>query len=131
MERLAFHRLSKLQYFALMLLNRKGPLMMSELASIMQVSKQQLTPLVDRLMAQSLVERYPDPQDRRVIRIGCSQAGKDIMDEMKKQNREALATKLSVLPDHELQELDMMILRVREILENVERISALKDIQRG
>lgn len=131
MERLAFDRLSKLQFFALMLLNRKGPLMMSELASVMQVSKQQLTPLVDRLMAQNLVERYPDPQDRRVIRIGCSQAGKDILDEMKKQNREALAAKLSILPDQELQELDMMILRVREILENAERISALKDIQKG
>ncbi len=131
MERLAFHRLSKLQFFALMLLNRKGPLMMSELASVMQVSKQQLTPLVDRLMAQNLVERYPDPQDRRVIRIGCSQAGEDILDEMRKQNREALAAKLSILPDQELQELDMMILRVREILEKAERISALEDIQRG
>lgn len=131
MERLAFHRMSKLQFFALMMLFRKGPLTMSELSAAMQISKQQLTPLIDRMLVEKLGERLADVHDRRVVRIEITQAGRDLMTEMMKQNLDSLALQLSVLPENELIELDTMMIRVRELLEKAERTSHNKDTQRG
>lgn len=131
MERLAVHRMSKLQFFALMMLYRKGPQGMSDLASAMQVSKQQLTPLIDRIFEQKLAERRSDPEDRRVIRIEISQTGKDLIDEMMKQNLHTLADRLTVLPAEELVELDTMMVRVRELLEKAERLSKDEDKRKG
>lgn len=122
MERLAVHRMSKLQFFALMMLFRKGPQTMTELASSMQIAKQQMTPLVDRLLEQKLGERLPDAQDRRVVRIEITEAGKETVAEVMKQNLEALAAKLSVLPEDELIELEAMMLRVRELLEKADGV---------
>ncbi len=131
MERLVFHRMSKQQFFALMMLFRKGPQTMSELSAAMHISKQQMTPLMDRLLEQKLGERFTDSQDRRVIRIDITEAGRELMTEILRQNRDSLAKKLSVLPENELIELDAMMLRVRELLEKADRIAANKDGERG
>ncbi len=131
MERLAVHHMSKLQFFALMLLYRKGPKGMSDLASAMQVSKQQLTPLIDRILEQKLAERQSDPQDRRVVRIEISQGGKELIEDMMKQNLHMLADRLTVLADEELVELDAMMVRVRELLEKADQLSKTEDKRRG
>lgn len=131
MERLAFHRMSKLQFFALMLLYRKGPQTMSQLSQAMQISKQQLTPLVDRLLEQKLGERQADSQDRRIILIEITQAGRDLMAEMMKQNLDALSQRLAVLPQEDLIELETMMLRVRELLEKAEGLAGNDGTQRG
>ena len=131
MERDTPHRMSKLQLFAMMVLFRKGDKTMSELASIMQVSKQQLTPLVDRLFEQKLAERFSDSADRRVVRIEISQSGKTLIEDMMRQNLHTLAERLSVLPDEELVELDSIMLRIRELLEKAERLSNDDENRRG
>lgn len=131
MERLAAHSMSKLQFFTLMMLYRKGPKTMTELASAIQVSKQQLTPLMDRILEQKLVERMPDPKDRRVIRIEISPAGKEAINTMMKHNLYTVAARLTVLPEEELVELDTMMVRVRELLEKAERLSINDDKRKG
>jgi len=131
MERIATDRMSKLQFFALMMLFRKGPQTMTELSSAMQISKQQMTPLVDRLLELEVVRRLADEQDRRIVRIDITEAGRELMSEMKRQNLKALAKKLSVLPECDLIELDTMMLRVRELLEKADTIVGEKEMQKG
>lgn len=131
MERLATHRMSKLQFFTLMMLYRKGPKTMTDLASVIQISKQQLTPLMDRILELNLAERMPDPKDRRVIRIEISQAGKEAIDTMMKQNLQTVAARLTVLSEEELVELDTMMVRVRELLQKAEGLSMNDDQWKG
>jgi len=50
---------------------------MTDLASEVVLTKSGLTALVDRMEAAELIERRPDPEDRRATRIHLTSAGKD------------------------------------------------------
>lgn len=93
---------------------------MTELASEMQISKQQLTPLVDKLINQGLLIKKADEHDRRIVRIEVSEQGREMLKEMFGDIRSDLVEKLSLLPEQELAELDQMLKRMLEILKSVE-----------
>lgn len=56
------------------LLERDGQ-MLSELAAQMHVTAPTITGLTDRLVKRDLIERKPDPSDRRVVRASLTAAG--------------------------------------------------------
>lgn len=53
-----------------------GPLRLSELNSHVLLSQPALSRLVDRLITRGLLERQPDPDDRRSVLIGLTDAGR-------------------------------------------------------
>jgi DNA-binding MarR family transcriptional regulator len=93
---------------------------MSELAHEMMISKQQLTPLVCKLLDQGLLARRADENDRRIVRLEISDQGRKIIAKLIKEGRQDLMKKLSVLPASEMDELERMLKRTLEILKNVE-----------
>ncbi len=113
-------RLSHVQFFAVSLLHLKGSLSMSELAHEMQISKQQLSPLVYRLINQGLLVRKPDENDRRIVRMEVTEQGRKMVEELFEEIKLDLVAKLRTLPGMELDELEQMLKRIQEILENVE-----------
>ena len=52
------------------------PLPLGALADLCSCVKSNITQLVDRLEADSLVERVPDPSDRRTVRAALTPAGR-------------------------------------------------------
>ena len=52
-----------------------------ELAEQMHIRPATLTGLADRLESKSLIRRWPDPTDRRVVRVGLTPAGLALLDE--------------------------------------------------
>ncbi|HMM49718.1 MAG TPA: MarR family transcriptional regulator [Miltoncostaeaceae bacterium] len=52
-----------------------GPLRLADLNEHVLLSQPALSRMVDRLAARGLVERSPDPDDRRSVRIGLTDAG--------------------------------------------------------
>lgn len=113
-------RMGHVQHFAMSLLFRKGSRSMTELATEMQISKQQLTPLVDKLINQGLLVKKADEHDRRIVRIEVSEQGREMLKEMFGDIRSDLVEKLRLLPEQELAELDQMLKRMLEILKSVE-----------
>jgi DNA-binding MarR family transcriptional regulator len=111
--------LSRVQFHAMSHLRRQGPLTISELAGDLQISKQQTTPLICRLIDSGLVARRADEHDRRIVRIEITGAGRDTVEELVAEIKQAFAAKLAVLPEADLDELGQMIRRIREILECV------------
>ena len=107
------------QFYALSFLRRKGPLSISELGHELQVSKQQTTPLINRLINNGLAERKTDEHDRRIVRIGISEAGNAVITELRAEIKRAFAAKLEVLPVAELDELEQIMQRIREIFQKV------------
>ena len=113
-------QLSPLQHIAISTLYRKGSLSMSELALAMQISKQQLTPLVDRLINQGLLAKKKDQNDRRVVRIEVTEQGRNMFSELFAEIKCDLVEKLGALPGEEVDELGRMLKRILLILKNVE-----------
>jgi len=70
-----------------------GELTMSQLAQRLYYSKAGITKMVDRLERGGLLERNPSAQDRRVIHIGLTSAGRTSL----KQSRQILK---SFVSDH-------------------------------
>lgn len=55
---------------------------MRELSRRMMVTNGNITPLVDRLVEDSLIRRDPSPKDRRVQHVSLTADGQDAIDEM-------------------------------------------------
>lgn len=52
-----------------------------ELANELCIRPATLTGLADRLEAKELIRRWPDPNDRRVVRVGLTDAGAALLNE--------------------------------------------------
>ena len=46
-----------------------GPVPISHAAKDLDISKPNMTPIIDKLIAEDLVRRYDDPNDRRIIKL--------------------------------------------------------------
>ncbi|MGD2115618.1 MAG: MarR family transcriptional regulator [Acidobacteriota bacterium] len=75
-----------------------GPLTLGELAEAEQVRPPTISRLVQGLEADGLVERLPDPDDRRVQRVRATEAGRRLLDEGRARRIRALAGEVATLP---------------------------------
>ena len=62
-------------YRTLIMLKHFGPDNMGSLAKTIAVSKQQMTPIIDRLAKDELIVRMPSEDDRRIINIALTDKG--------------------------------------------------------
>ncbi|MEV6153726.1 MarR family transcriptional regulator [Nonomuraea sp. NPDC052129] len=74
LEKLSFTTLSVLDTLA----TRGAPMRLTDLTKTEQVSQPGITQLVTRLERDGLVERRPDPSDRRAVLVHITEAGRQI-----------------------------------------------------
>jgi len=69
-------------YEVLALLRRSEPFLPTplEVAQQLRTSQSGMTGKLDRLEEQGLIERVPDADDRRAIRLGVTEAGRELID---------------------------------------------------
>jgi len=115
-EQITRSRLSPAQFYAISILYRKVSLTMSELAAEMKISKQQLTPIIAKLIDNHLVIRKTDERDRRIILIAITESGMSAYKALIAQIKSNFTEKLSELSDQELDELEKTVSRMQEIL---------------
>ncbi len=92
---------------------------MSELADEMRISKQQLTPLIRKLIECKMLSRKTDPDDRRIVRLEVTKIGRSTLEDLFNELKMALVEKLKELPVAELDELGQMLKRILDILKSV------------
>jgi DNA-binding MarR family transcriptional regulator len=80
---------------ALARLDRGGPTTAAGLAKLEQISAQSMGATLAALQARGLIERTPDPDDRRRIAISISDAGREILRSRRDARSGALAEALS------------------------------------
>jgi len=68
--------LTMAHYLLFMQIYKVGPCGVTEIASLLDVSKPAASQMVDRLVAQGLISRREDPADRRHTRIGLTSKGR-------------------------------------------------------
>ena len=65
---------------ALRVLSRHGPMRLSELSEHLRIAPRSTTEVVDALESRGLVERRPDPGDRRATLAGLTSHGASVLD---------------------------------------------------
>lgn len=74
--------ISRAQWTVLMRLDRSEGLNQSELAEILDLQPISLTRLLDRLAGNGLIERRPDPNDRRANRLYLTAAARPLLKQL-------------------------------------------------
>lgn len=72
---------------------------LSDLARLEGVTQPGMTTLVNRLEAQGLVRRSPDPADGRAVLVGITEAGARFLQGRRSERARALARQIADLPD--------------------------------
>ena len=87
----------------------EGGLRVSELAGRLQIAPRSATEVADALQALGLVERRPDPSDRRAVLLAATGRGMRVADEIRRERREAASRVLDVLQPAERAELRRLL----------------------
>jgi len=108
--------LTRTQYNALRILRGSHPetLLCRELGARMVRPVPDVTRLIDRLIRKDLAVRTFDPHDRRVIRLGITQNGLDVLAQIGQPLRDWTLAEFGHMEDTELDQLSTLLERVRE-----------------
>ena len=90
------------QYRSLVVLASRGPQGAAALAEAVAVTPPTASRLVDRLVSKGLVRRRTDRHDRRQVRIGLTEAGRQLVDLVTERRRAEIAQLLTSI-DPEVQ----------------------------
>ena len=84
------HGMTRAQWVMLIRLDRQPGLTQKELAELLEVEPITVARLADRLEARNLLERRPDPADRRCWRLHLLPAAQLVLDELSRDRDELL-----------------------------------------
>ncbi|HEX3506848.1 MAG TPA: MarR family transcriptional regulator [Candidatus Dormibacteraeota bacterium] len=118
------HGMSEGRLSVLWLLRVKNDMTLGELAERLDVSPRNITGLVDHLEQDSLVERIPDPDDRRAVRVRLAPGGKQKLSEVKKEMGSSRYGVVAGFTDEELVQLRHLCLKL------VQNMNATKELEK-
>jgi DNA-binding MarR family transcriptional regulator len=93
------------QIHTLGILMKTKSLTMSEIGSRLYISRPYMTRLADQMIADHLVERQPDPADRRVIKLAITEKGKKYLRQSLTWFKNDLKKNLTGLNDDDVEKL--------------------------
>jgi MarR family transcriptional regulator for hemolysin len=108
--------ISRAQWVVLMRLHRSEGLKQSEFAEILDLQPISLTRLLDRLAENGLIERRPDPNDRRANRLYLTPAALPLIEQLSGLGNEMMDEVLAGLDAKAHERLLADLLRIKENL---------------
>jgi DNA-binding MarR family transcriptional regulator len=81
----------------------------SQIADNLNISKSNMTPIIDSLIGHELVNRYPDPNDRRILRVELTPKTYELLESFRIAICKLFVEKISALSDEEVVTLDSSI----------------------
>ncbi|WP_456268833.1 MarR family transcriptional regulator [Kushneria sp. AK178] len=117
------HELQAGEFDVLATLRRAGApyaLGPTQLYEALMISSGGMTNRLDRLEKQGLIERHPNPEDRRGTLVQLTSRGKEIIDKMVPEHIDNESLALSGLTREEQEQLNALLGKLLEHLENHE-----------
>src|SRR5665647_722214 len=105
--------------YILGILSKHGMLSMSEIGCKLSMPKPHVTAQVDKLIAEEMVERLFDPNDRRIINIKLTEKGKEDLIIIKQEISSDMRERIEKLDDQKLNLLSDSTQFVRDILSEI------------
>lgn len=103
-------------------LTMKGPCPVSRIANDLTISKPNMTPIIDNLIADGYVHRYDDPNDRRIIMVELTEKSFKLLTDKKNEITGHLAEKLSTLSEADIEKLRCAVPSLTEILKKMDQL---------
>lgn len=100
-------------------IHENSPCSVSQIAKNLNISKPNMTPIIDRLIEYDFVLRYTDPNDRRILRIELTPKALKIFDSIKTALVENICCKLDTLPEEDLTVLHSSINNISSIMKKL------------
>lgn len=88
----------------------------SNIGKTLNISKPNMTPIIDKLFNDGFVRRFEDPKDRRKIRIEITEKGHNFLHEKRKQLLNNFSDKISVLPSEDIIKLEESLNTLNSII---------------
>lgn len=111
------YELSSRQSEVLLALAHTGPLTMSELAKIANISNQLLTSVVNYLESIEYVKREPLPDNKRTIKIDITEKGINVLKAYRDRVIKEIAKVVDIVSDDDAEELIEILQVFYEILD--------------
>ena len=108
------HGLTEGRLAVMFRLYRCGPTPLGDLAASLDMSPRNMTSLVDHLERDGLVERVPDPQDRRSVHANLTATGKERIESLWRQGFDHQAELVEGFTKEELAQLRHLCLQLVE-----------------
>jgi MarR family transcriptional regulator for hemolysin len=115
-QRARQYGMTRAQWAVLFRLDRSEGLKQSELAEILDLQPITLTRLLDRLAENGLIERRPDPNDRRANRLFLTPAARPLLERLTALGADMMGTVLDGLDAKALERLRRDLELMRENL---------------
>jgi DNA-binding MarR family transcriptional regulator len=97
---------------ALGVLRDHGVMRLSELSDHLHIAPRSTTEVVDGLQERDLIERRPDPHDRRATLVGLTEQGARVSEAIRAARAAEAEAFFGVLGDHDRTELTRILLRL-------------------
>ena len=105
--------------YILGMLSKNEVLSMSEIGCKLSMPKPHVTAQVDKLIAEEMVERLFDPNDRRIVNIRMTDKGKEDFKAIKQEVSQDMRERIGKLDDQKLNALFSSTQVVRDILSDI------------
>lgn len=117
--------ITRAQWTVLARLERFEGLKQSELAEMLDLQPITLTRLLDRLCANGLIERRPDPNDRRANRLYLKPAARPLLERLGGLGEELMATALAGV---DRAAVERMVAKLSSVKENLRHANAQRAV---
>jgi MarR family transcriptional regulator for hemolysin len=109
-QRAAEFGITRAQWAVMARLDRSEGLKQAELAEMLDLQPITLTRLLDRLCDNGLIERRPDPEDRRAKRLFLTPAARPLLGHLDRLAEELLATALAGIDPFAVRQMQASLL---------------------
>ena len=103
---------------ALAVIESRGPLTPSELATIERIKRPTATRIVARLEQEGLIDRAPDPDDGRSALLSATANGRELIRKLRSRKTAFLARRMRELPDADVAALERAATVLEQMLED-------------
>ena len=110
---------TRAQWIVLFRLREQEGLSQVDLADVLELQPISLVRLLDRLVEHGLLERRPDPRDRRTNRLFLTKSGRQLVDDLDSL-RDAIASE--VLRDVPAKQVESGLAALREIKDRIKAL---------
>ncbi len=116
-EALAAWDVTPSQARAVGVLRRCGPVRLGDLAERLRIAPRSATEVVDALEERDLVERRPDPSDRRATLVALTAHGEEVAAGIRAARTSGAGALFARLPEADRTELARILAALREVAE--------------
>lgn len=111
--------ITRAQWAVLVRLERSEGLNQTELADVLDLQPITLTRLLDKLSDSGLIERRPDPSDRRAKRLFLTPAARPLLEQLAALGEETMASTVAGI---EREGVEQMVSQLALVKENLRRL---------